>query len=141
MPFSPPEQYTLCTNPDCKKSRNCLRHLVFDELSESDEHIYTLNPKCFPKEDEECRHFRPDEKIRIAWGTRKIFDDVPVKKAETIKAKLLRHFGKTLFYRFYRSERPIKPEAQKYIEETFRANGISAEIQYESYTEDYDWRY
>ena len=107
----------LCTNSACKKSRNCRRHLVFDGLSEN------------------------DEKIRIAWGTRKIFDDVPLKKAEIIKARLLHHFGKTLYYRFYRSERPVTPEAQIYIEETFRANGISAEIKYESYTEDYDWRY
>lgn len=59
MRFSPPEQYMLCTNSACKKSGNCLRNLVFDELSENDEKIFTLNPKCFPKEDEECRHFRP----------------------------------------------------------------------------------
>lgn len=141
MRFSPPEQYMLCTNSACKKAGNCLRHLVFAGLSENDEKIYTLNPKFFPKEDEKCRHFRPDEKIRIAWGTRKIFDDVPLKKAEIIKARLLQHFGKTLYYRFYRSERPVTTESQIYIEETFRANGISAEIKYESYTEDYDWRY
>lgn len=141
MTFSPPEQYMLCTNPDCEKSQSCLRHLVFDEMTENDERLYVLNPKCFPKEDEECPHFRSNEKIIIAWGTRKIFDDVPVKKAKIIKGTLLRHFGKTLYYRFYRSERPIKPETQKYIEETFKANGINTEIQYEKYTEDYDWRY
>lgn len=87
MNLKPPEQYKLCSNSARKKSENCLRQLCYRQITENDIGIYVLNPLLFPKEKEECPYFKTDKKIKLAWGTKNILDDIPNKKASEIKKR------------------------------------------------------
>lgn len=95
----------------------------------------------FPKEKEECPYFKTDKKIKLAWGTKNILDDIPNKKASEIKRELLVKFGRRKYYQFYRSEKPLFPSDQQIFTKIFQKNGIETEIKYERFTEDYDWSY
>lgn len=141
MNLKPPEQYKLCSNSACKKSENCLRQLCYRQITENDIGIYVLNPLLFPKEKEECPYFKTDKKIKLAWGTKNILDDIPNKKASEIKRELLVKFGRRKYYQFYRSEKPLFPYDQQIFTKIFQKNGIETEIKYERFTEDYDWSY
>ena len=141
MNLTPPEQYKLCSNSACKKSENCLRQLCYRQLTKKDIGIYVLNPLLFPKENEECPYFKTDKKIKLAWGTKNILDDIPSKKATEIKKELLLKYGRTKYYQFYRSEKPLFPADRQIFSKIFQKNGIETEIKYERYTEDYDWSY
>ena len=141
MNLKPPEQYKLCSNSACKKSENCLRQLCYRQVTKEDIGIYVLNPLLFPKEKEECPYFKTDKKIKLAWGTKNILDDIPNKKASEIKRELLVKFGRTKYYQFYRSEKPLFPSDQQIFTKIFQKNGIETEIKYERFTEDYDWSY
>ncbi len=81
MNLTPPEQYKLCSNSACKKSENCLRQLCYRQVTENDIGIYVLNPLLFPNEKEESPYFKTDKKIKLAWGTKNILDDIPNKKS------------------------------------------------------------
>ncbi len=81
MNLTPPEQYKLCSNSAYKKSENCLRQLCYRQVTKNDIGIYVLNPLLFPKENEECPYFKSDKKIKLAWGTKNILDDIPNKKS------------------------------------------------------------
>lgn len=141
MNLKPPEQYKLCSNSACKKSENCLRQLCYRQITENDIGIYVLNPLLFPKEKEECPYFKTDKKIKLAWGTKNILDDIPNKKASEIKRELLLKYGRTKYYQLYRSEKPLFPSDQQIFTKIFQKNGIETEIKYERFTEDYDWSY
>ena len=141
MNLKPPEQYKLFSNSACKKSENCLRHLCYRQITKNDIGIYVLNPLLFPKEKEECPYFKTDKKIKLAWGTKNILDDIPNKKASEIKRELLVKFGRTKYYQFYRSENPLFPSDQQIFTKIFQKNGIETEIKYERFTEDYNWSY
>lgn len=141
MNLTPPEQYKLCSNSACKKSENCLRQLYYRQVTENDIGIYVLNPLLFPKEKEECPYFKTDNKIKLAWGTKNILDDIPNKKASEIKKELLIKYGRTKYYQFYRCEKPLFPSDQHVFTKIFQKHGIETEIKYERFTEDYDWSY
>lgn len=141
MNLKPPEQYKLCSNSACKKSETCLRQLCYRQITENDIGIYVLNPLLFPKKKEECPYFKTDKKIKLAWGTKNILDDIPNKKASEIKREFLVKFGRTKYYQFYRSEKPLFPSDQQIFAKIFQKNGIETEIKYERFSEDYDWSY
>lgn len=141
MNLTPPEQYKLCSNSACKKSVNCLRQICYRQLTKNDIGIYVLNPLLFPKENETCPYFRTDNKIKLAWGTKNILDDIPNKKAAEIKKELLIKYGRTKYYQFYRCEKPLFPSDQQIFTKIFQKHGIEGEVKYERFTEDYDWSY
>ncbi len=141
MDLNPPEHYAACQNSSCKNAGECLRQLVYRQLTENDKTITVINPLCFPKDDEECESFRTSKKITLAWGIKNILNEIPLKNAKNIKKDLLLYFGKTKYYRFYREEKPILPKEQKAVKNIFVQNGIESEVPYERFTEEYDWRY
>ena len=141
MKLTPPEQYALCSNSNCKNAEHCLRQLCYKQLTANDTKIYVLNPLLFPKEDGECSYFRTDKKVSYAWGIKNILDDIPAVKAKFIKSDLLQRYGRTKYYQFYRGEKPLSVKDQQTFAKIFRQNGVETEIKYADYTEDYDWRY
>ncbi len=139
MKLTPPEQYALCSNSNCKNAEHCLRQLCYKQLTANDTKIYVLNPLLFPKEDEECSYFRTDKKVSFAWGIKNILDDIPAVKAKFIKSDLLQRYGRTKYYQFYRGEKPLSVKDQQTFAKIFRQNGVETEIKYADYTEDYNW--
>ena len=87
----------------------------------------------------DCPHFQNAEKIHVAWGISHLLDNVPYKDGTNIKQQLIGHFGKTLYYRFYREERFLSPAEQNYIRQLFRRKGITEEPVFDSYTDEYNW--
>ena len=108
-----PFNYARCYNEQCPKACNCLRRVAA---------LLTTA-----------------EKIHVAWGISHLLDNVPYKDGTNIKQQLIGHFGKTLYYRFYREERFLSPADQNYIRQLFRRKGITEEPVFDSYTDEYNW--
>lgn len=102
-------------------------------------YISIVNPMCIPATGIDCPHFQNAEKIHVAWGISHLLDNVPYKDGTNIKQQLIGHFGKTLYYRFYREERFLSPADQNYIRQLFRRKGITEEPVFDSYTDEYNW--
>ena len=57
----------------------------------------------------------------------------------TLKNRLIAHFGRGKYYRFYREESYLSPDDQAYIRSIFRQYNIQGEPAFDSYSEEYSW--
>ena len=134
-----PFNYARCYNEQCPKACNCLRRVAALLTTADTSYISTINPMCIPATGIDCPHFQNAEKIHVAWGISHLLDNVPYKDGTNIKQQLIGHFGKTLYYRFYREERFLSPADQNYIRQLFHRKGITEEPVFDSYTDEYNW--
>ena len=134
-----PFNYARCYNEQCPKACNCLRRMAALLTTADTSYISIINPMCIPATGIDCPHFQNAEKIHVAWGISHLLDNVPYKDGTNIKQQLIGHFGKTLYYRFYREERFLSPTDQNYIRQLFRRKGITEEPVFDSYTDEYNW--
>ncbi len=132
-----PTQYAHCFNSQCVISEKCLRHLVAKSNTSQYPTLQIINPNCIPEDTACCKYFQPIRKERLAWGFKKIFDNVPHKYATAMRQQIISHFGKTAYYRFYRHKYPLMPEDQAYICQVFKQNGIMEEPKFDKYTDEY----
>ena len=117
-----PFNYARCYNEQCPKACNCLRRVAALLTTADTSYI-----------------FQNAEKIHVAGGISHLLDNVPYKDGTNLKQQLIGHFGKTLYYRFYREERFLSPADQNYIRQLFRRKGITEEPVFDSYTDEYNW--
>lgn len=134
-----PYGYIHCFNTHCPKGEKCLHRLVAIHSTNQYPTLSVVNPNCIPDDADACPFYKSIQKIRVAWGVKSLLDDVPYKDATSIKNQLIQYFGRSLYYRFYRKEHSIDPEQQAYIRRVFRQKGITKELTFEYYTDEYRW--
>lgn len=137
--ISVPDNYVHCFNHHCLKSSDCMRHLVAKHSTSIHHVIRIINPACIPGNTETCPYFRPISEVRMAWGIKRLLDNIPHKDAKELKAQIIGHFGRTHYYRLYRKEYGLLPDEQDFIRRLFRNKGITDEPAFESYTDEYVW--
>lgn len=136
---SVPSGYLYCFNNQCIKKEKCLRHLVAVNCATQRLSLSIINPNRIPADTSACPYFHGAEKVRMAWGFKPIFDQIPYRTAKAMRQQIIKHFGKTAYYRFYRQECPLMPEDQAYICRLFSQNGIQEEPEFERYTYQYNY--
>ena len=134
-----PYGYAHCFSAHCPKGGECLHHLAAMHSTDRYPTLSVVNPNCIPEDADSCPSFRPIRKIRVAWGIRHLLDHVTYKDADSLKRMMISHFGRGMYYRFYRKERFVTPEQQEYIQRIFRQKGITDQLAFDSYTEEYKW--
>ncbi|AVM58303.1 hypothetical protein C3V43_11510 [Bacteroides heparinolyticus] len=132
-----PYDYAHCFNNRCTQSSQCLRHLVAKNSTSQCPTLRIVNPNCIPADTAACPYFNSTQKLHVAWGLKHLLDNVPYKHGNAIRHELISHFGKTNYYRHYRQERALLPQDQEYIRQLFRSYGITAEPQFERYSDEY----
>ena len=134
-----PYNFLHCFNRQCPKSEKCLRHLTAVHSTNQSPTLYVVNPNCIPEDANECSYFLSNQQIRMAWGISHLLDNVPHKNAASLKSLMISHFGRNLYYRFYRKEASLDPEQQEYIRKSFRQKGGAGEPVFDAYTQEYKW--
>ena len=134
-----PDYYTFCQNDSCPKANECLRNIFYKKQVSDDEIISIINPQKYPSENSQCTYFVTSQKIRMAWGIKNLFTFLPYDSAKAIKAELLKYFGRTKYYRFFREEIPVRPEYQAEIKRIFQKHGITEEPGYTRFSEEYNF--
>ncbi|WP_294630152.1 DUF6078 family protein [uncultured Bacteroides sp.] len=136
---SVPYNFVRCFNEQCPQASKCLRHIAAQNKTTDCFYISIVNPTHYPAAGEPCPYFKSANKIRMAWGMKRMLDRIPYEDAVSIRAQMIRRYGKTGYYRLYRGERGLMPKDQEYIRQLFRNKGIKDEPVYQSYTEEYIW--
>lgn len=134
-----PYHFVHCFKEQCPRAGSCLRYIVGEHCTTKNYFIHVVNPKRIPEDAEKCPYFLSMEKIRVAWGVKKLLMNVPLEKANAMKRQLLAHFGRNAYYRFYRKEVHISPADQEFVRKLFRQYGIAEEPVFDEYTETYNW--
>ena len=136
---SVPYGFARCFNAQCTQAEKCLRRLAALRDESNYPFITIVNPSCITPNDGGCEHFLAAQKVRVAWGVKRLLDQIPYKDANSIRHQLIAHFGKSAYYRFYREERCLMPEDQVYIRQLLRRKGYTEEPAFERYTDEYNW--
>lgn len=136
---SVPYMFAHCFQTACPKAGHCLHYLAGEHCTAEPYSISVINPRRLPGNLETCPYFSSTEKIQVAWGVKNLLANVPLQKAQRIKKRMLNHFGRNTYYRFYRKEMPVSPRDQNLIRQLFRQEGIPDEPEYDSYTLVYNW--
>ena len=141
MLIEKPAYYTYCQNEKCESAQNCLRYISYTELTDESEEqsISVINPHHYPKEAEKCSFYVSSKKVKMAWGIKDLYKELPYDKAKSIKQLLLKKFGRTKYYRFYREELPVTPANQAMIKKIFSEHGIESEPAYTHYSQEFEW--
>lgn len=134
-----PYGFAHCLNKQCKRVDECLRYQAMLHIPSGREYFTIVNPSLIQPTGENCPYFKADKLQPFARGIKHLLDPLPHSDAEIIKHQMLKHFGKTLYYRFWRGERFISPDQQKYIQQLFLKKGITTTPLYEEYVEQYEW--
>lgn len=134
-----PATFAHCYREQCLRGDKCLRRQMALRVPKERGGLYILNPGYLDAlGDKECPFFVLDEPQQFAKGITCLYDDVPLRKAEIIKSKIIAHLGRSTYYRCKQKRRLIKPKEQAYIKKLFLAHGISTEPRYDEYMEYYD---
>ncbi len=137
--LSIPYNFARCLNDQCPQASTCLRHIAGQHPTTDNLYLTIINPTRYPTNGNACEAFKTAVKVHLAWGLKRLLDRIPYEDAVSIRTQLIRQYGKTGYYRFYRGERGLMPKDQAYIKQLFQNKGIQEEPTYQKHTEEYIW--
>lgn len=114
-------QYTLCFNAQCSKAESCLRHSMTQYNTAQNARLSVINPLCYPAAGKECPHFRTNKKVRVAWGFKTLYDNMPARISHAIHLNLEAIFRHSPYYRYRNQKLGLTPKQQECIRQVCKS--------------------
>ena len=131
------DSYTVCFAENCQKRDNCMRYVAYRRLPENAKRRSCVLPKVW--EEPECSQFVELKLEHKAWGMKHIYDKVTKADAGRMKASIMGYLGGyTAYYRYYRGEKLLSEEQQKWIANLFKQKGYPADNLFDHYVDRYN---
>lgn len=121
-------QYTLCFNAQCSKAESCLRHSMTQYNTAQNARLSVINPLCYPAAGKECPHFRTNKKVRVAWGFKTLYDNMPARISHAIHLNLEAIFRHSPYYRYRNQKLGLTPKQQECIRQVCKKHGWNEEV-------------
>lgn len=134
-----PTSYAVCWNKECRLADTCLRFSAAINLSSERKESNSVNLNSVNWEDGKCGMFHTTQMVKVAYGIKNLYDEVPRKKAVLIHAMLEAEFGKNRYYDYYNSRKPIPPRHQDFIHEVFARICPNVEVCFDRFDEEVLW--
>lgn len=133
-----PYDFVHCLNAECLRADTCLRHQMALRIPADRKTVTIVTPSSIKPSGEDCPHFKADKMVDYARGITHLLDQLPYNKSVVIKKQLLNHFGRSLYYRFWRKEHLISPSQQEDFRYIFQKNGIKEEPVFDEFIPHYE---
>lgn len=131
--------FVVCFNRECYRREHCLRWLAKDYVPQNTFVQKSVNLASEAVQGEDCPMFLKDQKVKMGKGMIHLFEDMPRKMGDTVKALLIKEYKRTYFYEYRNGTRLITPSMQEYIANVCKENGWDKPVTYDEYVEDYEW--
>ena len=132
--------YVVCFEEACPRRQECLRWLVGEQAPASLHYLQCVNPHAAKVATDHCPHHRPAAKVRMAKGmTRTFTDDMPQRVVSAVRTTLIERYNRTRFFQLRNGSRPIPPALQEEISQLFCRNGWTQPVEFDAYSDEYDW--
>jgi hypothetical protein len=132
--------YTVCCVDTCPLREECLRWLVWQQMSATRATFSCVNPKYEGVGTECCAYHRNARKVMMARGMTQIFtDDMPKRVEQGVRNTLIERYNRAYYFEYRNGKRIIPPLMQEEIRQVFRDFGWNAEVEFDGYVEDFDW--
>ena len=128
-----PKTFALCIHEHCPVAEHCLRRMAWNAVTESEEMFTVISPSyAVPGED--CRYFRPAERVVYARGFRGMQARMLPAQYAAFSQRLISHFSRNCYYERRRGERLCSPKDMAYIREVLADLGL-AHLEFDAYEE------
>lgn len=134
-----PFGFARCYQERCPLKETCLRYYLAQHEESEANSVLIVNPRLIPEDASKCAYYKGMKKIRVAWGLKHLFDEVPAKQLYSLRSGIIASIGRTRYYRCYRMEQGLTPADQQIIAAAFRKYGLTIKPNYDHFTEEYDW--
>lgn len=134
-----PFGFARCYQERCPLKDKCLRYYAAQIEENEANSVLIVNPRLIPEDASQCSYFKSLKKIRVAWGVKHLFDEVPAKLLRSLKSRIIASIGRTRYYRCYRMEQGLMPSEQQFIADAFSKCGLTIKPKYDHYTEEFGW--
>ena len=126
-----PASWPYCFNSSCQQCDTCLRYQAALTLDTASTVGTTVLPTVLDRNT--CPHFKRLRTVRTAWGFDRLFDNVRVADAPTLR-KRMRDIvgGNGNYYRYHHGQRRLAPEQQSLIRRLFAEYGYE-NIEFDHY--------
>ncbi len=118
-----PRDWMYCFNGDCPHHDDCVRYHSTAAL----DRLHTSGNCVFPtalRDDGSCTHFKQLRIVCVAWGFRRMFDEVRVADAPLLRTLMKGYLGGHGTYYMYNSgKRRLMPKQQEWIRKLFASYG------------------
>ena len=132
--------YTVCFAEQCSQKEHCLRWKVGRQMPDSKRFYECVNPRYKGVATEDCPHFRNAEKVKMAKGMTRIFNnDMPSRVEPFVRQQLIDNHCRTYYFEYRNGSRLIPPALQEEVRCLFREAGWNGEVVFDEYVEDYAW--
>ena len=132
-----PPEYEVCFNSACPQHDNCLRYLV-GQRRQPEKALAILPPAWAGGVP--CSYYRPNRRIRLAWGFAPLFYDVRQRDCARIRRELIRLVGsRSAYYRLNKGDVLMEPELQEKVRNVLRRNGYTESLEFANYQEVIDF--
>jgi len=131
--------FIVCFNKECYRREHCLRWIAKDYVPQNTFVQKSVNLASEAVQGNNCPMFLKDQKVKMGKGMIHLFEDMPRKMGDTVKAQLISEFKRTYFYEYRNGKRLITPIMQNFIAKICNQNGWDKPVIYDDYVVDYEW--
>lgn len=131
--------FIVCFNKECYRREHCLRWIAKDYVPQNTFVQKSVNLASEAVQGNNCPMFLKDQKVKMGKGMIHLFEDMPRKMGDTVKAQLISEFKRTYFYEYRNGTRLIRPSIQERIANVCKQCGWDKSVTYDEYVEDYEW--
>lgn len=129
----------VCQSQSCPKREHCLCSILKDYVPEHYAVVTVVNLRNPRMQSEDCPRFCPDLPVRMPFGLRKMYYDMPTHLERSVKNSLISIFSRRRYYDYHCGRRPITSDVEATIRQTLLAAGWQQEPAFDGYTEEYLW--
>jgi hypothetical protein len=131
--------YLVCFRDECPLHDSCLRYACGEYVDTRYYFVEAVNPK-FPKvATSECPVYRKNETLMMKTGLTKFFEQMTGKQERAIRAHLISHYNRKVYYWLRNGVKPITPEDQQLIEDVCRLHGYNGPFVYDAEHKEWVW--
>jgi hypothetical protein len=133
------QNYVTCYSHSCPLREHCLRSILNEYAPKSPLVAKVINLNNPETQTSSCPMFRSDEPIRMPAGIIPSYHDMPGWMERSIKNALIQKFSRKRYYEYHNGTRPLTPDVEHIIRQTFLAYGWKEELKFSGYVEDFIW--
>lgn len=134
-----PDWWAVCPNENCELAETCLRQQTCRNMPPNITRWTSILPHA--QKGRDCKYFQKYEKVTMAQGLNKIYNNVRARYARSaIRETLTAELGsKGTYYRYKDGERLIGPTLQKMIIDIVHRYAPDVEVHFDVEFEAYDY--
>ena len=131
--------YLVCFREECPLHESCLRYDCGEYVDRQYYFVEAVNPKYPKVTTSECPVYRKNETLMMKTGLTQFYKKMTGEQERAIRAKLISHYNRKVYYWLRNGEKTITPEDQQFIEDVCRQHGYNGPFVYDSEHKEWVW--